>query len=193
MRQFPRKVQKCNFSRTVFANEKTHLGPTLNTRKVGAWRAALKNFHSLLFSAQRLVHVCWCTLGALSDPCNRNHKSLAIGNHNFEVASFSRRTLTLQSLLFFDFLAFFVFRFSLLFLCDFPSFSKDFRGSAKRETLAFWGEKPLLFPKKQGLEGQGNRRKIAMSQSQKSHWAKKKIAAIRNRTLVVAAISGGFS
>ena len=27
----------------------------------------------------------------LSDPRNRNHKSLAIGNHNFEVASFSRR------------------------------------------------------------------------------------------------------
>ena len=27
----------------------------------------------------------------LTDPCNRNHKSLAIGNHNFEVASFSRR------------------------------------------------------------------------------------------------------
>ena len=27
----------------------------------------------------------------LSDPRNRNHKSLAIGNHNFEVANFSRR------------------------------------------------------------------------------------------------------
>ena len=64
---------------------------------------------------------------ALSDPLNRNHKSLAIGNHNFEVASFSRR----------------------------------------------------------------NRSKIAVSQSQKSHWAKK-IAAIRNHTLVVATISGGF-
>ena len=28
---------------------------------------------------------------ALSDPRNRNHKSLAIANHNSEVASFSRR------------------------------------------------------------------------------------------------------
>ena len=56
----------------------------------------------------------------LSDPRNRNHKSLAIGNHNFEVASFSRR----------------------------------------------------------------NRSKIAVSQSQKSHWAKK-IAAIQTHTLVV--------
>ena len=63
----------------------------------------------------------------LSDPGNRNHKSLAIGNHNFEVASFSRR----------------------------------------------------------------NRSKIAVSQSQKSHWAKK-IAAIRNHTLVVATYFGGF-
>ena len=27
----------------------------------------------------------------LSDPRNRNHKSLAIANHNFEIASFSRR------------------------------------------------------------------------------------------------------
>ena len=63
----------------------------------------------------------------VSDPRNRNHKSLAIGNHNFEVASFSRR----------------------------------------------------------------NRSKIAVSQSQKSHWAKK-IAAIRNHTLVVAKYSGGF-
>ena len=64
----------------------------------------------------------------LSDPRNRNHKSLAIGNHNFEVASFSRR----------------------------------------------------------------NRSKIAVSQSQKSHWAKK-IAAIQNHTLVVATYSGGFA
>ena len=36
-----------------------------------------------------------------------------------------------------------------------------------------------------------NRSKIAMSQSQKSHWTKK-IAAIRNHTLVVATYSGGF-
>ena len=63
----------------------------------------------------------------LSDPRNRNHKSLAIGNHNFEVACFSRR----------------------------------------------------------------NRSKIAVSQSQKSYWAKK-IAAIQNHTLVVATYSGGF-
>ena len=35
----------------------------------------------------------WTFFGhfVLSDPRNRNHKSLAIANHNFEVASFSRR------------------------------------------------------------------------------------------------------
>ena len=36
----------------------------------------------------------------------------------------------------------------------FSFFSKDFRGSAKRRTLAFF-EVSLAFPKKQGLEGQG--------------------------------------
>ena len=37
------------------------------------------------------------------------------------------------------------------------SFSKDFRGSAKRKTLSFFaGDKnPCFFPKKHGLEGQG--------------------------------------
>ena len=62
---FQGKCKNAIFSRTVFANEKTHLRPTLNTAK-WSWRAALKSFHSLLFSAHRLVH-CWCTfnLGAL--------------------------------------------------------------------------------------------------------------------------------
>ena len=31
------------------------------------------------------------TVRELSDPRTRNHKPLAIGNHNFEIASFSRR------------------------------------------------------------------------------------------------------
>ena len=57
-------------------------------------------------------------------------------------------------LAFFRFPCFFRFPIFLAFSCVFPSFSKDFRGSAKRKTLAFFGEKPLLFPKKQGLEGQ---------------------------------------
>ena len=59
-------------------------------------------------------------------------------------------------LAFFNFLAFFVFRFSsLFFLCVFPSFSKDFGGSAKRKTLALFGVSLAFVSKKQGLEGQG--------------------------------------
>ena len=64
-------------------------------------------------------------------------------------------------LAFFDFLAFFRFPIFLAFSCVFPSFSKDFRASAKRETLAFfWGKNPCFFQKKQGLEGQGSCRPL---------------------------------
>ena len=49
------------------------------------------------------------------------------------------------TLAFFDFLAFF--RFSLLFWCVFPSLSKDFRGSAKRKTLVFFGISLAFFQK----------------------------------------------
>ena len=58
------------------------------------------------------------------------------------------QTLTLQSLLFSSISL--LFWFSLLFLafsCVFPLFSKDFRGSAKRKTLAFLGENPCFFQK----------------------------------------------
>ena len=49
-------------------------------------------------------------------------------------------------LAFFDFLAFLcVFPIFLAFLCVFPLFSKDFRGSAKRKTLAFLGKSPCFF------------------------------------------------
>ena len=53
-------------------------------------------------------------------------------------------------LAFFDFLAFFVFRFSLLSWGIFPFFFKDFRGSTKRKTLAFLGENPCFFQKSKG-------------------------------------------
>ena len=53
-----------------------------------------------------------------------------------------------SSLLFFSIsLLFFVFRFPLLFLCVFPLFSRDSRGSAKRKTLAFLGSNPSFFQK----------------------------------------------
>ena len=70
------------------------------------------------------------------------------------------KTLTLQSLPFSFSLFFFVLRFSLFFfLCVcFPSFSKDFRGSAKRRTLALFGASLafFFFFFKQGLEDRRN-------------------------------------
>ena len=72
------------------------------------------------------------------------------------ICSDSSNSLTLQSLLFSISLLFSFSDFPCFFLCVFPLFSKDFRGSAKRKTLAFLGENPcFFFPKKQGLEGQG--------------------------------------
>ena len=49
-----------------FSQMRKLMGPTLPTCNVGAWRAELKSLYSLLFSSHRLVHVCWCTLGALT-------------------------------------------------------------------------------------------------------------------------------
>ena len=54
------------------------------------------------------------------------------------------------SLAFVDFLAFFGFPISLAFLCVFPFFSKDFRGSATRETLVFFGVSLAFFQKSKG-------------------------------------------
>ena len=57
------------------------------------------------------------------------------------------------------FLAFFALRFSLLFYAFFPSFPKEFKGSAERKILAFFGGSLLFSLKKknlakqQGLEG----------------------------------------
>ena len=59
----------------------------------------------------------------------------------------------------FFFSIFLPFQFLISLFCAFSnSFPKDFRGSAKRKTLAFLLGSPC-FSKKQGLEGQGNRHK----------------------------------
>ena len=60
-------------------------------------------------------------------------------------------TLTLQSLLS-SISLLFSFPIFLAFLCVFPLFSKDFRGSAKRKPLLFWGE-TLAFSKKARIGG----------------------------------------
>ena len=56
---------------------------------------------------------------------------------------------------FFRFPRFFCFAVFLVFLCVFALFSKDFKASAGRKILAFFGGSSLFLPKKQGLEGQG--------------------------------------
>ena len=64
-------------------------------------------------------------------------------------------------LAFFDFLAFFVFRFSLLFCAFFLPFSRDFRGSAKRKTLAFLGKNPCFFQKSKDWRVRAEKRRGA--------------------------------
>ena len=56
-------------------------------------------------------------------------------------------------LAFCDFLALFVFRFFWLFWGVFPLFSKDFRGSAKRKTLALFRGFPCFFSSKKARVG----------------------------------------
>ena len=57
-------------------------------------------------------------------------------------------------LAFFDFLAFFVFRFSLLFCAFFLSFPRILGVPRREKTLAFWG-KTLAFSKKARIGGSG--------------------------------------
>ena len=60
----PEKAQTCKVFVDRGRKWETHLGPTMKTCKVGARWTALTTLHSVLFSAHRLVHACWCTLVA---------------------------------------------------------------------------------------------------------------------------------
>ena len=110
--------------------------------------------HLALFPVVRLV-----PLGS-SLPLGPTLKGPGSGNSVSQLVSF-RHTLALTLLLslLFSISLFFFFRFPLFFFAFFLSFSKDFRGSAKRKTLAFF---VVFFQKKQGLEGQGTQRNIAI-------------------------------
>ena len=80
----------------------------------------------------------------------------AMRTPNSQNRSYVHYSLALQPLLF-SFSFFFVaLRFSLLFLCFFPFFSRDFKGSAEREILVFFRGVLAFLPKKKGLEGQGS-------------------------------------
>ena len=66
-------------------------------------------------------------------------------------------------LAFFDFLAFFVFRFPLLFCAFFLSFPRILGVPRREEPLHFLGFPWLFFPKRQGFQGQGKWPKVAHS------------------------------
>ena len=66
-----------------------------------------------------------------------------------------RASPDLPFLAFLHFLAFFVAPNFLAFLSVFRFFPRDFRGSAERKILAFFGGFPCFFQKKQGKEDQG--------------------------------------
>ena len=65
------------------------------------------------------------------------------------------KRLTLQSLFFFDFLAFFRFRFPLLFCAFFLSFPRILGVPRREKPPCIFRGFPCFFSKKQGLEGQG--------------------------------------
>ena len=67
-----------------------------------------------------------------------------------------RSDLPILVFFFFVFLAFLILWFSLFFFCvRFALLSKDFKDSAERTILAFFGGSSLFYKqKKQGLEGQ---------------------------------------
>ena len=117
-------------------------------------KSQISTFSIRGFGLQDFSVACTCT----QNPEERKGKpgcETGKGFHAFRNATtwplFSQSVffaLTLQSL-FFRFPCFFRFA-TLLFLCIFPSFSKDFRVSAKRKTLAFFGKSPCFFQKSKG-------------------------------------------
>ena len=68
-----------------------------------------------------------------------------------EIPDFLEPTLTLQSLLFSISLLFSFFRFSLLFLCVFPLFSRIL-GVPRREKPVLFGKNPCFFSKKARID-----------------------------------------
>ena len=102
--------------------------------------------------------MCLCAYMLARQRCRARKPGLRLRTHlahhfTIRIPSVFLITLTLSPC-FFRFPCFFCFSIFLVFLCVFPLFSKDFRGSAKRKTLALLGQ-TLAFSKKQGLEGQG--------------------------------------
>ena len=97
-----------------------------------------------------IVPFCLCCPFALSWPIKRTHKEIPKKVRDTIRTcpeDFFSTTLTLQSLLFFNFLAFFVFRFSLLFLAFFLPFPRILGVPRRDKPLLFWGKTPAFSKK----------------------------------------------
>ena len=72
------------------ASQLSRLGMCKGNQPPSDWRSGGSPYElvHIVFKISFWLPADWSILG---DPRNRNHKSLAIANHNFEVASFSRR------------------------------------------------------------------------------------------------------
>ena len=100
------------------------------------------------------------------------------GSQRFESPSVRSDFPVLPFLVFFGIPCFFFLRgIPCFFLSVFPSFSKDFRGSAGIRNPCFFGSFPCLFPKKQGKEGQGSNRTIQVARLKTVRIAVKAFAA----------------
>ena len=72
------KVPKWNFLGAFSTNEKTHLGPTLNTCKVGTWWATLKIFS---FLAIFCSSACACLLVHVRCPLTKTDSKLTLSKN----------------------------------------------------------------------------------------------------------------
>ena len=129
----------CVKGRRVFArdpdilNQKPGDHPNFKKKRCRSEKAivgALREFRGVLVAA----------LGIRKAILGTPKSILGMASHDLS------NTLTLQSLLF-SISLLFSFSDFLAFSCVFPSFSKDFRGSAKRKTLACLGKNPCFFQK----------------------------------------------
>ena len=148
---FLSKIARVGGSR-VCNHRKEWVGPKSSQRAKG------KSPEEVILARFSAIHL-WGRLG-------RGHCREISANFHEISANFPQNSRTLPDppiLCFFRFPCFFCFPIFLAFSCVFPSFSKDFRGSAKRETLAFLGKNPCFFEKKGGVGGSGFRARTKLS------------------------------
>ena len=79
--KFQEKCKTCNFSADCFCKWESSLETNIEhmqSRCIAG--GAQKELHSLLFSAHRLVHVCWCTLGKENETIYLHHSGPLLEN-----------------------------------------------------------------------------------------------------------------